>query len=206
VRENSASQWKYFVYVLLSIEVVLVLLASGHVLAEDGKSNSSGRLFASGQDDKNLPLYVKSRSLGLDAKSRVFTYEGDVEVTRGDLVITCDKMIGNYNENNRVEVVTCTGNVVITRGASLRASSDRAVYRVPRELIELTEGPEVYHNGSALTADRVTVFVKEDRSEAEGNVRVKLIDEKSGAKLPEAFGRGKQGGSDGEEAEGAAQE
>lgn len=121
------------------------------------------------------PLEIKSKSLDLDAGARVFTYRGDVVVTQGDLTIVSDLMVGRYDDQNRIQTVTCEKNVVITRGPSLRATSNRATYFVPKGVIELTEGPELFRDSNALSADKVTIFVNEDRSEAEGNVQVKVV-------------------------------
>lgn len=125
-------------------------------------------------DDKP-PLLIKSKTLSLDAKNRTFTYEGNVEVVRADLTITSSVMVGEYDDKNRIRTITCKDNVVITKGADMTASSNRAVYNVLQGTIELTEGPELINRGNALTADKVTIFVEEDRSEAEGDVRVRVI-------------------------------
>jgi lipopolysaccharide export system protein LptA len=141
---------------------------AGHVLQQVMDFKGSG-------SDSDQPLYIKSASLTLEAKQRVFIYKGNVEVTKGDLLITSDTMVGHYDEQNRMEKVECEGNVVITRGEELRASSNRAVYMVKDGTVELTEAPELSHHGSALSADRVMIYVNEDRSEAFGEVRVKVI-------------------------------
>ena len=125
--------------------------------------------------DNEAPLFVKSNTLSLDAKARVFTYRGDVEITREDMRITADVVIGKYDKNNKIQRIICEDNVVITKGTGLRASSDRAVYNVPAATIVLTEGPELFDRGNVLSADKVTVFIDEDRSEAEGEVRVKVV-------------------------------
>lgn len=149
---------------------------------KDSKPTGIKGLFENSKDDKGAPLYVKSDSLRLNAKKRVFTYDGNVEIVRGDLRITCDSMIGTYDEDNQLKTVLCRGNVVITQGEDMRASSNRAMYTVKAAIIELTEGPELARGGNALSADKITMFVDEDRSEAEGNVRVKVIktDEQTG--------------------------
>lgn len=132
------------------------------------------------QKGKDLPLYVKSESLSLDAKGRVFTYSGNVEIVRGDVTITCDSMKGTYNEQSKLEKVLCKDNVVITRGEEMRAIANRAEYDVPASIIVLTEGPELAREGNVLSADKITIFVDEDRSQAEGNVRVKVIKAETG--------------------------
>jgi lipopolysaccharide export system protein LptA len=126
--------------------------------------------------DKDAPVYIKSKTLELNAKERVFIYKEEVEIAKGDLLITADKVIGTYDDNNRLQKIVCEKNVVITRGETLRATSDHAEYLVGPGVIELTEGPDLLHRGNALSADKVTIFVNEDRSEASGNVRVKVIE------------------------------
>ena len=130
---------------------------------------------AFGTIDQKAPLLIKSKSLDLNSKERTFTYRDELEVQKGDLVITADIVIGTYTEKNEIQKIVCQNNVVITRGESLRASSNRAVYFVDRDVIEMTEGPDLIHDGSALSADKITFYVAEDRSEAEGNVRVKVV-------------------------------
>lgn len=150
------------------------------VQAKAGENAGSGKSTPLGKDafnsiDQKAPLLIKSKSLELNSKDRTFSYKEDVEVQKGDLMITAELVIGTYSEKNEIQKIVCQNNVVITRGDSLRASANRAVYFVDREVIEMTEGPDLIHAGSALSADKITFYVAEDRSEAEGNVRVKVI-------------------------------
>lgn len=142
----------------------------GNPESEDAKRVSKIR-----QGSKNAPLYVKSRSLHLNAKKRVFTYRDNVEIMQEDLFITADVVTGEYDEKNQLETILCKDHVVISQEDSLRATANRAMYDVKNATIVLTEGPEVMHHGNAVTADKITIFVDEDRSEAEGNVQVKVL-------------------------------
>jgi lipopolysaccharide transport protein LptA len=121
------------------------------------------------------PMFIRSDNFQLDSKNRLFIYRDNVEIVKGDLTITADVMNGKYDANNHLEEVVCENNVVITRGDRLRATSNRAFYDVRGDKITLTEGPELNDRGNVLTADRVIILVKEDRSEAEGHVRVKVV-------------------------------
>lgn len=161
--------------------LLLLLLAPGSVWADNPSEASALKrsLGSSGQG----PVLIKSKTLTLDAKKRVFTYRDNVEIVRDDLNITANTVVGNYDENDEIKLITCEGNVVITRGLELRATSNRASYDVPRGVITMTEGPELTDKGNVLNADKVTIYVNEDRSEAEGNVRVKVIKASSGSPL-----------------------
>lgn len=141
-----------------------------------GDSGSSMKnILSPGGKQSEGPLFIKSDNLNLDSKQRIFTYEGNVEVTRGDVRITADRVIGKYDDKNQIQTVVCENNVVLTRGEDMRAISNRAVYRLASATIILTEGPELAREGNVLAADKITVFVNEDKSEAEGNVRVKVV-------------------------------
>lgn len=164
--------WKKPVILILLIMQQYVVFA---VQAEPIKPSAPLMKLSLNEEKSNSPVYIKSETLTLDTKSRTFTYEGGVEMWQDDLSVTGEKVIGHYDENNKIQTITCQRNVVITRGATLRASSEFALYNVETGVIELTEAPELLNNGNALTADKVVIYLNEDRSEAQGNVRVKVI-------------------------------
>ena len=141
-------------------------------LADGLKSLTS---FSSAEDGQS-PLLIKSDSLRVDSINRKFIYEGNVRAVRANTVITSQILIGDYDENDELKTVLCKKDVVITKGEIMRASSERALYLVPDGKIELTEGPELINDGNALTADKITIYVDDDRSEAEGDVRVRVIE------------------------------
>jgi lipopolysaccharide transport protein LptA len=155
--------------------------ASGDSSAKTESASIKGFL-TPGAGDKKAPVYIKSDSLSLDSKARVFTYKGNVEIRRSDLTITADTVVGKYDEKNELQIVVCQGNVVVTRGETLRTIANKAVYRVSAATIVLTESPELMREGNILAADRITVYVDEDRSEADGNVRVKVVNAEDAGK------------------------
>jgi lipopolysaccharide export system protein LptA len=126
-------------------------------------------------DFGNQPTFVKSDSLTLKSEKRIFTYTGNVEARQGDMTITCDTLEGTYTEQNKIATLTARSNVVIVKGPTIRAQGERADYQASSETIVLTENPELQQEGSVLTADLIRIYLKEDRSEAEGAVRVKLV-------------------------------
>ncbi len=142
---------------------------------DGGIGGSLQEMFGGNSSGKGGPLYVKSDSLELNSKDRVFTYKGHVELVRDDVKITAKLVEGKYSTDNRLETVLCNGDVVITKADGMKATANRGIYRVAAAVMELTEGPELYRDGNVLAADKVTVYLNEDRSEAEGNVRVKVI-------------------------------
>lgn len=144
------------------------------VAFSEEKNGSGMRASFAGKNSKD-PVYIQSDNLSLNSKDRVFTYRGNVKVKQGEVVITSDIMVGKYAESQELETIVCQGNVVVTRPPDTRATSNRAYYNVASSKIELTENPELARGSNVLVADKIIMFVEEDKSEAEGNVRVKVV-------------------------------
>ena len=148
------------------------------VEARSGGSSSHGsdaveNLFSG--DFNKLPTYIKSKSLNLKTDERVFVYSGDVEVKQGDMTLTCESLQGTYNENNQIEQLVAQKNVNIIKGENIRGSGSKAIFEAASQTVTLTDNPELQQNDSVLTADSIKIFLKENRSVAEGEVRVKLV-------------------------------
>jgi len=143
---------------------------------------------ASVLDSKNIPLtqglkdgmnkgptYINSDSLFLNSKERFFEYQGNVQVTHNDMILTSDKLEGYYDDKNQIKTMIAKSNVTITKGEKIKARSQRATYEKSNETLILNENPQLEQNGSLLSADLIRIFLNEDRSVAEGTVRVTLV-------------------------------
>lgn len=89
--------------------------------------------------------------------------------------LTCDELVAYYSEKNEIQKIVAEKNVFIEKGKEVQARSEKAVYEQATETVTLTENPEMVQNGSVLSADLIRIFLNEDRSVAEGAVRVKLL-------------------------------
>ena len=113
---------------------------------------SSSSLFDQKLKDDSFnkaPTNIKSDSLTINAKERVFTYKGNVEVTQGDMTLIAKTIEGIYTEDGRIN-----------------------------KLVTLSENPQLQQKDSILIADRIKVFLNENRSQAEGSVRVTVVNDK----------------------------
>ena len=126
-----------------------------------------------------VATYITSESLTANHSKRTFSYQRNVVVKHGDITIKCNMLDGSYDENNQILKITALGKVIVTRGEDLRSTSNRADYDAKNETIVLTESPEITQNGSSITANKITIFTANNRSEAEGNVKVKVIEKKN---------------------------
>lgn len=132
------------------------------------------------KDFGKLPTHITSDTLTLNSKTRVFVYKGNVVVTQGDMTLTSKEITGNYNEQNQIQKVIATGDVVITK-QDIKATSQRATYDAVSSVIVLTDNPQMQQNESVLIADRIKVLLNENRSLAEGNVRVTFVKKEDGS-------------------------
>lgn len=141
--------------------------------SNEAKSNKS--LPINTNYNSNEPVYITSDHLQLESEKRLFTYSGNVKVVQGDTTITGQLMVGEYLEDNRIKIITATKDVVITKGLDMHATGQRAVYDAIKGTVVLTENPHLFQGGSDLSADRVVMYLNENRSSAEGQVRMKVI-------------------------------
>lgn len=140
-------------------------------------SLASNSLLGDSFNDKDfgkLPTNITSDSLTLHAKSRVFVYKGNVVVTQGDMKLTSNEIEGSYSDQNQIQKIVAKGDVVITK-QDIQATSQRAIYDAVTSIVTLTDNPQLQQGESVLIADRIKVLLNENRSLAEGNVRVTFV-------------------------------
>jgi len=160
-----------FAHIPLVLLAIVCLDQMNLSYAQESKNNSPVK---SGEFSK-APTYIKSNSLEIRHNERIFTYNERVEVTQNDLRMTSQKLVGTYDQNNKIQEMIATGDVVVTRGAAIRATGGRAVYKAGEDKVTLSESPELMQNGSILIADRVILLLNENRAFAEGDVKVKVL-------------------------------
>lgn len=121
-----------------------------------------------------LPTTITSDSLSINAKQRIFTYKGNVLVTQGDLLMKSKIIEGSYNESNQIQKLVAKGDVVISK-QEIKATSQQAIYDATTAIVTLTDNPQLQQQGTVLIADRIKIFLNENRSQAEGSVRVTVV-------------------------------
>lgn len=127
------------------------------------------------EDLKDKPVYISADSLHIDNEKRQFQYRGNVKVEQADMTLLAEIMSGSYSEKNQIEKIVATKNVTISKGATIKASSQRAEYDAQSAIVTLTENPQIEQEGSVLSADAIKIYLNENRSEALGQVRVTMI-------------------------------
>lgn len=170
------------IYALTLILSTALLRPPSCLAQNDSKPSSlnslnSNALLGDSFNDKDfgkLPTNITSDTLTLHAKNRIFVYKGNVVVTQGDMKLTSNEIEGNYNEQNQIQKIVAKGDVVITK-QDIEATSQRAIYDAVSSIVTLTDNPQLKQGESVLIADRIKVLLNENRSQAEGNVRVTFV-------------------------------
>jgi lipopolysaccharide export system protein LptA len=125
------------------------------------------------------PTTITSNLLSLQSKDRTFHYSGNVVVVQGDMKLTCDQLSGTYTEKNEIQAMTAKSNVVIVKGEEIRALSERADYDPQTSIVILKENPRLIRGGSELQSDVIRVYLDTEKTVAEGQVQMKILDDKS---------------------------
>jgi lipopolysaccharide export system protein LptA len=162
----------------------LPLLCANLAVAQDAGNALGGSLLDKKAFDDGfgkLPTNITSDSLTFNAKNRIFVYKGNVIVTQGDMKLTANMLEGTYSEQNQLQKLIAKGDVFITK-QDIEASGQLATYDAIASIITFTENPQLQQKESVLRADRIKIFLNENRSQAEGDVRVTFVNNKDAAK------------------------
>ena len=137
------------------------------------------------------PIIIKSKTLEVNDKTKVVTFEGDVnaEVSAksDDFVIDSHKILVYYTnppsqqqdseKESKIDKIVATGEVRIKRGQGGVATAEKAVYFQQDEKIVLTGNPVVKQGKDFVEGDRITIFLEENRNvvESTGDKKVRAI-------------------------------
>ena len=159
-----------------------LLTLSSSVFAQNNPTGSMSNLMDSKSFDDSfgkLPTNITSDSLAFNAKDRVFAYSGNVQVTQGDMRLTSKTLEGTYSEKNELLKLVAKGDVFIAK-QDIQATGQIAAYDAVAAIVTLTENPQLQQKESILRADKIKIFLNENRSQAEGDVRVTFVNSKDG--------------------------
>jgi len=148
-------------------------------------SSASGLFDQKAFDDGfgKLPTNISSDSLTFNAKNRIFAYQGNVVVTQGDMRLTAKTLEGTYNEQNQLQKLIAKGDVFISK-QDIEATGQVASYDAVSSIVTLSENPQLQQKESILRADRIKIFLNENRSQAEVDVRVTFVNTKGAGLKP----------------------
>jgi len=157
----------FFMLMILLFGLLLPCLAGSETLRERVDRGESKE------------MVIKSNKLEVDDNRKVVIFTGDVDAKREDFVINCKKLIVFYKslpgskepgkEKTEVDKIVATGHVKINHSQGGAATAEKAVYYQRDEKVVLTENPVVKKGNDFVEGDRITIYLKENRSVVEGS-------------------------------------
>ena len=127
--------------------------------------------------DAAKPIVINSTTLEADNKKKTVTFTGDVDAQMDNFAVYCHKIVVYYEEapekkgpketGTKIDKIVATGNVKIVRAEGGVATGKKAVYYHLDEKLVLTGNPVVKEKNNFVEGDRITLFLKEDRSVVE---------------------------------------
>ncbi len=143
-------------------------------------ADTAGRTWAQKEGPGNeQPIVIKAKSLEMDDARRTITFRGKVHATEKDFVITCEEMVVYYLSSNnqaqekgvgaKIQKIVAKGGVKIQRAQGGVATADQAVYFWDEEKLVLTGSPEVTQGNDFVKGDKITLYLRENRSVVEGS-------------------------------------
>ena len=123
------------------------------------------------------PIVINSNTLEADNKKKTVTFTGDVDAQMDNFAVYCHKIVVYYEEapekkgsgeaGTKIDKIVATGDVKIVRAEGGVATGKKAVYYHLDEKLVLTGNPVVKEKNNFVEGDRITLFLKEDRSVVE---------------------------------------
>ena len=124
-------------------------------------------------------IVIKSDTLEMDNKKKMVTFTGKVNAKNNDFTMDCEKMVVYYKSapskkgaeetSTEIDRIVATGKVEIVRSLGGTASANNAVYHQALETLVLTGSPVVKQENNYVEGNRITLYLKEDRSVVEGS-------------------------------------
>jgi len=133
------------------------------------------------------PMVIKSDSLVVDDSKKIVIFSGRVNAKRDEFTIDCEKMFIYYQNSesartanaigSKITKIVADGNVKIRRKAGGEAISRHAEYYEGEDKIVLTGDPMVKQGEDFVQGDKITIFLRENRSivESAQEKRVKAV-------------------------------
>jgi len=124
------------------------------------------------------PLVIASHRSTWSLRDGTMVFEGEVEATRGEVVLGCDRLEVRYRDE-RVEEAVASGEVRVRRGER-EARSARAVLTTADGRVVLEGDPVLRDGARRLTGERIVLFLDDERVECE-RCRVEIAPEATAA-------------------------
>jgi lipopolysaccharide export system protein LptA len=114
------------------------------------------------------PIVITSRSMEAEKLGDKVTFKGDVTLKKEGMTLNSDSMVVFYDVPTKgIREIQAFGNVVVRKEGRI-AFSNKATYDSREEKIVLTGDARIIENENQLRGEKITLFMRDDRSIVEG--------------------------------------
>jgi lipopolysaccharide transport protein LptA len=100
---------------------------------------------------------ITSDELHMDQESHTSVFSGNVVVIGTNFKMTCQEMTVNFTSDNKVDIITAKGNVVIIQPGRI-THSGQAQYFHDEDKFVLTDSPVIDDNGNEISAPKIIIY------------------------------------------------
>ncbi len=152
----------------LLIALVLALLST--TLLAQGANVA----FVTIAQDTSLPVEVTSEELSVDQTTGTAIFTGNVVIGQGEMRLSAQKVLVVYSaDRNGIARLEATGGVTLVSGPDA-AEAERAEYSIDEGTIVMRGDVLLAQGASALSADTMTIRLRDGTAQMLGNVRTRL--------------------------------
>lgn len=117
---------------------------------------------------KREPIVITATRMEADKLGDKVIFKGEVTLKKEGMTLSSDAMIVFYDAPSKgIREIEALGNVVVRKEGRL-ALSNRAFYYSREEKIVLTGDARIIENENQLGGEKITLFMRDDRSIVEG--------------------------------------
>ena len=131
---------------------------------------------------KREPIVVTSARMKADKLGERVTFSGEVILKKEAMTLNSDTLTVFYDSKTKaIREIEALGNVIVRKEGRI-ALANRALYYSKEEKIVLTGDARIIENDNQLGGERITLFIRDDRSIVEGGNVLFYQDKQPGTK------------------------
>ena len=154
-------------FAILSCIVVIGFAPYGASAQAQSAQVSFGTL----KQDPDLPVEVTADTLAVNQQDGTAIFNGNVRVSQGEMKLAAAEVLVVYSEqNSSIQRLEATGGVTLVSGPDA-AESERADYDITSGTIVMTNNVLLTQGTNALTADKMTVNLRDGTAQMNGRVK-----------------------------------
>jgi len=126
---------------------------------------------------------ITSDRLSVDYKRSMAVFEDNVVVVDPQLRLEADQLTVLLDGTNEIKSVTAVGRVRLASG-EITGTCQRAVYLTRQAEVVMTGNVALRRGKESLSAEKITVWLNEDRISCEKRTKVVIESDRSGGMVP----------------------